>query len=87
VLRLKSQVKAQLIDCFARARALFRLSSFAQNPGIVVTLVHHEDWAGFSGAVRFFSLFAKKPQLLLIVILCQDPFPHEDIVWGTYFGS
>jgi hypothetical protein len=26
---------------------------FAQNPGRVVTLVHQEDWAGFSGADSF----------------------------------
>jgi len=31
----------------------------------VVTLVHQEDWAVFSGA--------------------EDPFPHEDIVWGVAF--
>jgi len=29
----------------------------AQNPGRVVTLVHQEDWAVFSSAVRFFFPF------------------------------
>jgi len=36
-----------------------------ENPGRVVTLVHQEDWAVFSGV--------------------EDPFPHEDIVWGVAF--
>ncbi|KAH9992497.1 ChaC-like protein [Russula compacta] len=35
-----------------------------EHPGRVVTLVHQEDWANFSG---------------------EDPFPHEDIVWGIAF--
>ena len=50
----------------ARISHLFALS-FAvvvQNPGRVVTLIHQEDWASFSGAVSFiFSVlsFTHKP--------------------------
>ena len=57
-----------LVACMSthgRARSLVRSSLFisepcrsvvvAQNPGRVVTLVHQEDWANFSGAVSFRS--------------------------------
>jgi hypothetical protein len=68
---------------------------FAQNPGRVVTLVHQEDWAGFSGAVSSLSLFCTPPEVAALINkmndfprrgcnFCQDSFPHEDIVWGTY---
>jgi hypothetical protein len=72
---------------------VLRSRLLVQNPGRVTTLVHQEDWAKFSGAVSLFSLcFCPRAQsrtpLLNDVaragVICnQDPFPQEDIVWGT----
>ena len=74
----------------------FHFVVIVQNPGRVVTLIHQEDWAAFSGAVSCLSAQGRTPScpLPLAATLpkrfsrrCDlyqvDPFPHEDIVWGT----
>ena len=55
-----------------------------QNPGRVVTLIHKEDWDHFSGSVRLVRLVELLGVVVLIVFRSlQDPFPDDDVVWGT----
>ena len=74
----------------------FRFVVIVQNPGRVVTLIHQEDWAAFSGAVSCLSAQGRTPSCPLPLpatlpkrfarrcdLYQVDPFPHEDIVWGT----
>ena len=73
-----------------------RFVVIVQNPGRVVTLIHQEDWAAFSGAVSCLSAQGRTPPCPLPLpttlpkrfargcdLYQVDPFPHEDIVWGT----
>ena len=52
--------------------------SAIQNPGLVVTLVHKEDWDNFSASVCVSS----SPAAAISQTHHQDAFPDDDVVWG-----
>lgn len=68
----------------SRPSELFIYSAVAQNPGRVVTLVHKEDWDAFSESVSMVpSRCMHLDETLTCVHGIQDPFPDDDVVWGT----